>query len=636
MLKILISVSELIKTYITGRTNEKGFDMCGIFGCIMENGKAAPVIHASMKRLEYRGYDSVGIATVSNGKLTVKKDQGKIDDVHKIVNLDDLPGSIGIGHTRWATHGAPLKVNAHPHVDCNGETAVVHNGIIENYAELRSELENRNHTFVSKTDTEVVPHLIEEAFKKNPTWTLTEAFVDAVKKLEGSYALAVISAKEPDKIVCARNESPLVIGVCEKATYCASDLTAFLPMTNKAVMINDGELVILTPGHYEIRRIQDGSEVIRKPEIIDWTPEMAVKQGYPHFMLKEIHEQPETLRNTLRAQGHYLDLLSTFLDRASEVFLVACGTSYHACLAGSYMFSKLAFLPTYPVYASEFVEQHGKSVNIDSTILAVSQSGETADTLGAVMCSQQRAATILGLTNTVGSTLTRVSRVYIGQQSGPEIGVAATKTFTSQLSVMAQLALKLSTKRGKCSQDEMDTLAEKLELLPETVEAIILTQEEKVKQLAKKYRDAKIFFFLGRGINTATAYEGRLKLMEIAYVPAIAFPAGESKHGPISLIEPGFPVVFICPKDGATHKTLIGNIMEMKARGASIISIIEEDDEEIKALSDDYVEVPKGIPEVLSPIPFVIPLQMLAYHIASLRGLDVDQPRNLAKSVTVE
>jgi len=611
--------------------------MCGIFGCITKNGEpAAPIIHSSLKCLEYRGYDSVGIATISDGHIFVKKDQGKIDEVHKLLNLDEMPGTIGIGHTRWATHGAPLKVNAHPHVDCTGQIVAVHNGIIENYAELRADLENNSHTFVSKTDTEVIPHLIEEAFKKNPAWTLTEAVMDTLKKVTGSFALAVIYAKEPDKIICARNESPLVLGVGKNGIYCASDLTAFLPMTNKAVMVNDGELVILTAKGYEIKRIQDSCTVTREPKVIDWTPEMAVKQGYPHFMIKEIHEQPATLRNTLRAQEHYLDLISTFLDRANEVFLVACGTSYHACLAASYMFSKLAFLPTYPVYASEFVEQHGKSVNIDSTILAVSQSGETADTLGAVTCSQQRAATILGLTNTVGSTLTRVSRVYIGQQSGPEIGVAATKTFTSQLSVMAQLALKLSTKRGKVSQDEMDTLAEKLETLPDTVNAIILTQEQKVKALAHKYKDAKIFFFLGRGINTATAFEGRLKLMEIAYVPAIAFPAGESKHGPISLIEPGFPVVFICPRDGQTHKTLIGNIQEMKARGASIISILEEGDEEIKAMSDDYVEVPKGIPEVLSPIPFVIPLQLLAYYMAIEKGIDPDRPRNLAKSVTVK
>jgi len=299
------------------------------------------------------------------------------------------------------------------------------------------------------------------------------------------------------------------------------------------------------------------------------------------------------------------------------------------------MFSKLAYLPTYPVYASEFVEQHGKSVNIDSTILAVSQSGETADTLAAVTASQLRAATILGLTNAIGSTLTRVSRVYIGQQSGPEIGVAATKTFTSQLSVMAQLALRLAKKRGKVSQDEMDFIEEKLSKLPSTVETIINTQESKMKQIAHKYKDAKVFFFLGRGISTATAYEGRLKLMEIAYVPSIAFPAGESKHGPISLIEPGFPVVFVCPKDGS-HRTLIGNIMEMKARGASIISVVEEDDEEIKSLSDDYACVPCGIPEILSPIPFIVPLQMLAYFMALDRGYNPDMPRNLAKSVTVK
>jgi glucosamine--fructose-6-phosphate aminotransferase (isomerizing) len=427
----------------------------------------------------------------------------------------------------------------------------------------------------------------------------------------------------------------LVIGVNEKAVYCASDIPAFLPVTNKAVMVEDGELVVLSLEGYEIKKIADSRVVAREPKLIDWTPEMAVKQGYPHFMLKEIHEQPATLRNTLRLQEHYLDLMATFLDRAREVFLVACGTSYHACLASSYVFSKLAFLATYPVIASEFVEQHGKSVNIDGTLLAVSQSGETADTLAAVNAARQRAATILGLTNAIGSTLTRVSRVYIGQQSGPEIGVAATKTFTSQLSVLAGLALRLAKKRGKVSQDEMDFLAEKLEKLPETVETVIQTQEERVKQIAKKYKDAKAFFFLGRGISTATAYEGRLKLMEIAYVPAMAFPAGESKHGPISLVEPGFPVVFICPKD-ETYKTLIGNVMEMKARGASIIAVIEEGDEEIRKLADDYIEVPAGTPEILSPITFVVPLQLLAYYMAVERGYNPDTPRNLAKSVTVK
>jgi glucosamine--fructose-6-phosphate aminotransferase (isomerizing) len=608
--------------------------MCGIFGCVLKEGNAAPVIHASLKRLEYRGYDSVGIATIQDGKIYLKKDQGKIEEVHKLLDLDDLPGAVGVGHTRWATHGAPLKVNAHPHSDCTGQIVVVHNGIIENFSELKLELENNGHTFISKTDTEVIAHIIEENLK-NPKIGLANAVLEAVKRLDGSYAVAVISTREPDKIICARNESPLVLGVGENGVYCASDIPAFLPVTNKAVYIDDGELVVLSATGYEIRKILDSRVVMREPTIIDWTPEMAVKKGYQHFMLKEIHEQPATLRNTLRMQEHYLDLISTFLDRAQEVFLVACGTSYHACLAASYMFSKLAFLPTFPVYASEFNEQHGKSVNIDSTILAVSQSGETADTLASVTCAQQRAATILGLTNVIGSTLTRVSRVYVGQQSGPEIGVAATKTFTSQLSVLAQLALRLSKKRGKISQDEMDQIGEQLEHLPNVVDAIIRTQEEKAKRLAKKYKDAKIFFFLGRGISTATAYEGRLKLMEIAYVPSIAFPAGESKHGPISLVEDGFPVIFICPRDGC-HKTLIGNIMEMKARGASIISIVEEGDEEIKALSDDYIEVPKGIPEVLSPIPFAVPLQLLAYYMALEKGLNPDTPRNLAKSVTVK
>lgn len=609
--------------------------MCGIFGCIMKDGNVAPVIHAGLKRLEYRGYDSVGEATLFNGALYLKKDQGKIDEVHATRNLDDLPGSIGIGHTRWATHGAPLQVNAHPHTDCTGQLAVAHNGIIENFSELRQELEAKGHVLKSRTDTEVIPHLIEEALKNNPSLGLTDAVLEAVKRLEGSYAIAVIATKEPDKIVCARHESPLVVGINDSAIYCASDIPAFLPITNKAVMIEDGELVTLSLQGYEIRKIADSKVVPREPKVIDWTPEMAGKQGYPHYMIKEIHEQPATLRNTLRLQEHYLDLMSTFLDRAREVFLVACGTSYHACLASSYMFSKLAFLPTYPVIASEFVEQHGKSVNIESTILTVSQSGETADILTAVNAARQRAATVLGLTNAIGSTLTRVSRVYVGQQSGPEIGVAATKTFTSQLSVLAGLALRLAKQRGKVSQDEMDYLADRLKKLPDTVDIIIRTQEEKMKQIARKYKDAKAFFFLGRGISTATAYEGRLKLMEIAYVPAMAFPAGESKHGPISLVEPGFPVVFICPKDD-THKTLVGNVMEMKARGASIIAIVEEGDEEIKRLADDYVELPKEIPEVLSPIPYVVPLQLLAYYMAVEKGYNPDTPRNLAKSVTVK
>jgi glucosamine--fructose-6-phosphate aminotransferase (isomerizing) len=618
--------------------------MCGIFGCILKNGEAAPIIHAALKRLEYRGYDSVGEATINEGKLLAKKDAGKIDEVHALRNLDDLPGQVGIGHTRWATHGAPLQVNAHPHFDCSDPPtiAVVHNGIIENFIELKSELIDHGHVFKSKTDTEVIAHLIEEnlyakehSSDLNVSSTLADAVTRAARRLQGSYAIAVMSTAEPDKIVCARNESPLVLGIAEDAHYCASDIPAFLPLTNRVVYVENGELITLSQEALEIKTLVDGSLVVREPKLVDWTPEMAEKRGYPHFMLKEIHEQPRCLRDTLRLQDKYLELLATFLDRARVVIMVACGTSYHACLAASYMFSKLSFLATHPVIASEFVEQHGKSVNIDSTILAVSQSGETADTLAAVETARQRAATILGLTNIVGSTLTRVSRVYIGQQSGPEIGVAATKTFTSQLSVLSQLAIRLAKKRGKISQEEIDLLDEKIEKIPDIAERIVAMQANKVKKLAEKYKDERCFFFLGRGISYATALEGRLKLMELAYVPSIAFPAGESKHGPISLIEPGFPVIFVCPPD-ETRKTLVGNIMEMKARGASIIAICEEGDKEITNLVDDYVEITKGVPEILSPIPYVVPLQLFAYYMAIERGCDPDMPRNLAKSVTVK
>jgi glucosamine--fructose-6-phosphate aminotransferase (isomerizing) len=607
--------------------------LCGIFGSILKKGSAAPIIHAGLKRLEYRGYDSVGLATVDDGKLFIKKDAGKIDDVHRLLDLDAMPGRIGVGHTRWATHGAPYKVNAHPHTDCKEEVAVVHNGIIENFADLKAELEAAGHVFKSKTDTEVVAHLIEDSVKSG--LSLAEAVRDAAKRLEGSFALAVVSTREPDKIVCARKESPLVVGINESEVYCASDIPAFLPLTKKALIIENGELVVLREGDYEIRRLSDWNVVPREPEVVEWNPEMAEKQGYPHFMLKEIYEQPDTLRNTLRLQNQFLDLMTEFLDRAGEVFLVACGTSYHACLAASYMFSKLAFLATHPIIASEFIEQHGRSVNIDSTILFVSQSGETADTLAALDHARLRAATVLGLTNVIASTLTRLARVYVCQQSGPEIGVAATKTFTSQLSVLAQLALRLAKKRGKVSHVEIEALEEKLEEIPGFAETILKTQSDKIKALAQKYSKSECFFYLGRGISSATASEGRLKLMEISYVPSIAYPAGESKHGPISLIEPGFPVVFICPKDD-THRAVVSNIMEMKARGASIIVLCEENDEEIKRYADDFIEVPQGIPEILSPILYVIPLQLFAYYVALERGLNPDMPRNLAKSVTVK
>jgi glucosamine--fructose-6-phosphate aminotransferase (isomerizing) len=362
--------------------------------------------------------------------------------------------------------------------------------------------------------------------------------------------------------------------------------------------------------------------------------EMAEKQGYPHFMLKEIFEQSGSLKDGLRLQHRYLDLLTAFLDRGREIFLTAAGTSYHACIAASYMFSKLARLPTYPTISSEFIEQYGASVGIDSVVLAVSQSGETYDTLKAIDHARMRASTVLGVTNTVGSTLTRVSRAYVIQQSGPEIGVAATKTFTSQLIVLAQLALRLARTRGKMSQDEVDDFEENLLKVPQIVEEVLDTNKDRVEKLVEKYSDAKFYVFLGRGISAATALESRLKLLELTYVPSLAYPAGESKHGPISVIEEGTPVIFTCPR-GETRKDMIGSIMEMKARGAKIISLCEEGDGEIVSISDDYIEMPRGIPELLSPIPYVIPLQLFSYHLAVKKGLDPDKPRNLAKSVTV-
>jgi len=575
----------------------------------------------------------VGEATISEGKLYVKKDHGKIDEVHASYNLDDLPGRIGLGHIRWATHGAPTQVNAHPHVDCENQVAVVQNGIIENYAEIKQELENSGHIFKSKTDTEVFTHLVEEKLKKGLSFV--EAIRETMNRLEGSFSVAIVWVKDYDKIFCAQKENPLTIGLGESATYCSSDIPTFLPMTKKAVRIESGEVGILSEKGYEIRRLADWSQVSREPKIIDWVLETAEKGGYPHFMLKEIHDQPSTLRATIRLQEEYMDLMATFLDKANELLLVACGTSYHACLAASYMFSKMAFLSTRPVFASEFVPQIGKTVSYNSTILALSQSGETTDTLAAVDYARFQAATILGLTNVVGSTLTRVSRVYICPQSGPEIGVAATKTFTAQLSVLAQLALKLAEKRGKLSYQEMKNYRMKLKQIPDVVERVIRTQEDKVKKIAKKYRDKPYFFFFGRGMASAIALEGTLKLMETNYLPAMNITTPEAEQGFINnMIQSGAPTIFICPRDD-TRKKIVDDIKEVKAQGASIIAVIEEGDEEIKALADDYVEVVKDVPELLYPIQCIVPLQLFAYYMAVERGLDPDRPRNLTKAVTV-
>ena len=606
--------------------------MCGIAACVLKTGRVGPVLYDCLKRLEYRGYDSVGEAAIIDGRLVVKKDRGKIDEVEKQLRISDMGGTVGLGHTRWATHGRPSQENAHPHTDCHDTVAVIHNGIIENFMQLRQELEAKGHHFKSRTDTEIVAHLVEENLKSGKKFV--EAVRLAAKRLVGAYALALISSKEPDKVVCVRKESPLVLGKGTDGNYCASDIPAFLSRTKQAILMEEDEMAVLTTDKITLMQVESGEEVLREPFTVEWSVETALKTGFPHFMLKEIHEQPLSVRNALRTQSIYLDLMASALNRAKKIFLLACGTSYHACLVASYAFSNVAKIAVTPVVASEFIDGYGALIDSDTVVLVVSQSGETADTLTAVRGAKDRGASILGISNVMGSTLTRLSDVYIGQNSGPEIGVAATKTFTAQVSVLSKLVLALARKREVIRKTEIESLEAGYSRLPDWISTVITTQEEQVKRIVQKYLDRPSFCFLGRGINVATALEGRLKLLELSYLPAIAYAAGESKHGFISVIEEGYPVFFIAPKDGAYSK-IIGNVMEMKARGAQVISVIEEQDGEVSKLSDEIITIPQGIPSVLTPIVSVIPLQLFAYYTAVGKGYNPDFPRNLAKSVTV-
>ncbi|MEM1964871.1 MAG: glutamine--fructose-6-phosphate transaminase (isomerizing) [Candidatus Caldarchaeum sp.] len=604
--------------------------MCGIVGYV-GGSQAAPILVRSLRRLEYRGYDSAGVATIHDGVLQVEKDAGRIDELNRRLGFDKLLGDVGVAHTRWATHGAPTKVNAHPHTDCSGKIAAVHNGVLENFLQLKKELTDLNHVFSSKTDTEVIPHLLEEFLKTGET--LETAFVKMLRRLEGSYALAVISSTNPGTLLAARKEAPLIIGVGMGFNMVASDMTALLDLTKEMVFLHDGDAAILTKDGFRIIRVESGQIVDRPVKHVELSVEMAEKQGHPHFMLKEIFEQPQTLRDTLRLQRDYVDLLAELLDKGRVIFLVGAGTSYNACLAGSYQLSHMARISTYPVIASEFIPNYGGSLGADSVVLAVSQSGETADVLNALEFARMRACTILGLTNTVGSTLTRVSRAYVLQNSGPEIGVAATKTFTSQVLALAQIALRLARLRGKIAQFEMDEFKAELAKVPRVVEEVLARCGPDVQELAQILAPKNFLFMLGRGVSVSTAYEGRLKVMELSYIPCIAYPAGESKHGPISVIEPGVPVLFVAPPD-EYRKLNLGSIMEMKARGAYVVVLGDAADEELKQLADFYIGLPRVHP-LLTPIPYAIPFQLLAYHLAVLKGLDPDKPRNLAKSVTV-
>jgi glutamine---fructose-6-phosphate transaminase (isomerizing) len=591
------------------------------------------MIRSALKRLEYRGYDSIGQVTVDGGRLFIKKDAGRLEEVHAKYNLDDMPGPVGVGHTRWATHGRPAQENSHPHTDCNSTIAVVHNGIIENYLDIKRELEAKGHRFQSRTDTEVVPHLVEQYVTDG--MSLEEAFRKAVNRLEGAYSLVLTSTKKPKTIICARQESPLVLGLGEGEFFCASDLSAFLPLTKRALYMEEGEMAILDPTGIRILKTKTGRPVNRDPATITWDPESAKKQGFKHFMLKEVHEQVQTIKDSLRTLPIYYELFASKIVEADRLFIVGCGTAYHAGLVASLALAKLAGIDARVVIASEFSEEALDLVNEGTVLLAVSQSGETMDTLNAVRDAKSKGATILSVTNVLGSTLMRLSDVYIGQNSGPEIGVAATKSFTSQVVILLKLAATVGRKTGKAPASTVAQIEKALHTTPEIIQELLNTKVESVQRIAESITNARSICFLGRGVNVATALEGRLKLLELSYIPAIAYPAGESKHGFISLIEEGFPVVFISPRD-ETHKRAIGNIMEMKARGARIIAVIEEGDEEIRGLCDDVVEIPASLPSLVTPVVYAVPLQLLAYYLSVGKGHDPDYPRNLAKSVTVE
>jgi len=591
------------------------------------------MIHSALKRLEYRGYDSIGQVTVEGKTLFVKKDRGRLEEVDAKYNLDDMAGPTGVGHTRWATHGRPAQENSHPHTDCNSTIAVVHNGIIENYLELKRELEGKGHRFLSRTDTEVVPHLVEQYVRDG--MSLEDAFRKTVNRLEGAYSLVLTSTERPKTIICARQESPLVLGVGDGEFYCASDISAFLPITKKALFMDEGEMAVLDPKGIRIMKARNGQMVKREPVTITWDPESAKKQGFKHFMLKEVHEQVQSIKDSIRTLPIYYDLFASKVADAERVFIVGCGTAYHAGLVASQALAKLARIDARVIVASEFAEEALDLVDDKTVVLAVSQSGETMDTLNAVRDAKSRGASILSVTNVMGSTLMRLSDVYIGQNSGPEIGVAATKTFTSQVAVLLRVAAAVGRRTGKVPLSRIDEVEKGLHETPDIIQDLLNTKVEVVQRIAESVNNAKSICFLGRGVNVPTALEGRLKLLELSYIPVIAYPAGESKHGFIALIEEGFPVVFIAPMD-ETHKRIIGNIMEMKARGARIISVIQEGDREIRELSDDVIEIPRSLPSLVTPIVYAVPLQLLAYYLSVGKGHDPDYPRNLAKSVTVE
>ncbi len=602
--------------------------MCGIIGYIGDR-KACDVIVSGLKRLEYRGYDSVGVVTENGGTLHIRKGAGKIGELEKKLGLSELPGTRGIGHTRWATHGIPDDTNAHPHTDCTGRIALVHNGIIENYLELKEELMKKGHIFKSDTDTEVIAHLIEEELKSAANFE--EALRRALNRLKGSFALGIIYSGDGEHLYFVRNESPLVLGIGEGEMFAASDVPAFLPYTNRAVFIDDGEYVILSKEGYIVKDFRTGEVREKDVHMIEWSLEMAEKQGYPHFMLKEIHEQPKAVKEAIYGNAEGIADIAGEIAGYDKIFIVAMGTSYHAAIAGKYLFQRLARKVPVVEEASEFRYEAEGLLDENTLVIAITQSGETADTLAAIKLAKRNGAKTLSIVNVVGSMATRISDLVLYTHAGPEIGVAATKTYTTQLTVLAMLAIALARHLGTADEQLLNALEKGLYELPDLI-AEALKHEENLKELAEALRDRKDFFYIGRGISVATALEGALKLKEISYIHAEGLSAGELKHGPLALIEDSVPVVAVAPS-GRTFDKIVSNIEEAKARKGFIISLGDSD--ELMKISDVFIRMPE-VDELLSPILYVVPLQLLAYHLAVLRGNDPDKPRNLAKSVTVE
>ena len=613
--------------------------MCGIIGYTGPRPAAAVLIE-SLRRLEYRGYDSAGIAVLDadDGHSTVIKSERKVDDLAHLLEVQGTPaGHVGIGHTRWATHGRPTVVNAHPHQDCTGRLHLIHNGIIENYRELRAELSARGHTFTSDTDTEVVPHLVEALYRGS----LAAAVRQAMRRIEGAYALVVLHADEPDLVVAARLNAPLVVGRGAGESFISSDITALIPYTKRMVLLGEGEVAAVRPDSVDVVSL-DGTRVEPRTITVDWDAEQAQRGGFPHFMLKEIHEQPNALRQALADRVDPDTGLATLsglgvdddrLARVREVVVVACGTALHAGILTAQAIERLARIPARAAAASEF-RYADPLVGEATLVVAISQSGETADTIAAVREARRRGACVLAITNVVGSALNLEADGTILMQAGPEIGVAATKTFLAQLACGLLLALRLGDLQGRLDVDDHRRVAAALLTTPELVERTLLL-EPQLAEMAQRHAHMHGAMFIGRGSNVATAYEGALKLKEVAYVHAEGYAAGELKHGPIALLDPQVPVVAIATRARTLAKT-VSNVQEVNARQAPVIALVTEAENPFEGgLVADVVEVP-AVEELLSPIVNTVPLQLLAYHVAVQRGCDVDQPRNLAKSVTVE